>query len=466
MTVTVALRNVTKVFGPVTALSDVSLELHQGEVHVLLGENGAGKSTLVKILSGAHAADQGQLLIRGEEVRHHSPAHARNAGINVVLQDYSLAPALTVTENLFLGREIRRKGFLNRRAMRTEAAARLELVGGGIDPDAEVGSLPQAERQLVEIVKALVGKPGVLLLDEPTAAISEAEANRLFTIVDRLRDEGWAMLYITHRMEEVRRVGDRVSVLRDGRSVSSYLLEDVTDERLIRDMVGRDLSSIYPEKTAKTGEVLLSLDHVSTADGKVHDLSLSVRAGEIVAVAGLVGSGKSQLARLIAGLTPSNAGSVTVGGRRVTRPSPRAMAAAGVGFMPEDRRLEGLALGRSIEENITMEVSGDRSFSRVGLLRKGRLRALANELAEIVDIRPRNVEQESGALSGGNQQKLRRLCEQGAGVLMVSSDLEEVVGLADRVYVMNGGRIQVELTTTQINNEAVVAGAFGHAQAS
>jgi ABC-type sugar transport system ATPase subunit len=487
---------VTKRFAAVTALSDVSLGLYPGEVHVLLGENGAGKSTLVNILAASFSADEGRLLIRGHEVRHHSPANARREGINVVLQEFSLAPTLTVTENLFLGREVRRRGLLSRREMRTQAAEKLKAIGGGIDPAAEVGALPRAEQQLVEIVKALLGNPGVLLLDEPTAAISEAEANRLFGIVDRLKAEGWAVLYITHRMEEVRRLGDRVTVLRDGRSISTYRLDAVDDARLIRDMVGRDLSAVYPAKAVTTGQILLSLEQVSSTDGKVKNVSLDVRAGEIVGVAGLVGSGKSELAKLVVGMAASSAGSLSVCGQRFERPNPRTMMAAGIGFMPEDRRREALALERSVEENITLEVVGDRRYSPAGFTRTSRLRALAAELAERVDVRPRNVDREVGALSGGNQQKvvlaraltrerkvfvvaeptagvdvgarqeiysqMRLLCEGGAGVLMVSSDLEEVVGVADRVYVMNGGRIQAELIGDQINNEAVVAGAFGH----
>ncbi|MFD1211011.1 sugar ABC transporter ATP-binding protein [Arthrobacter sp. GCM10027362] len=493
----VSLSNIVKTFGAVRALNGMSLDLYPGEVHILLGENGAGKSTLVNILLGNYQPDSGKIIVRGSEVVHHSPAHARKLGINVVLQDFSLAPTLSVTENLFLGRELKTLGFVNHARMRSIAREKVGQLGGTIDPDAEVGTLPRAEQQLVEITKGLLGTPGILLLDEPTAAISEREADRLFKIIDRLRDEGWALLYITHRMEEVRRLGDRVTVMRDGRFISTHTLDEVSEEQLITDMVGRELAAVYPEKAEARGEPLLEVEDLSTADGKVAHASLRVCQGEIVAVAGLVGSGKSELAKAVLGLIPVSSGSVAVGGRKFTRPNPREMIQAGIGFMPEDRRREALALDLSVQENIALEINQAKTYSTFGLIHGSKIRSLAQALAERLDIRPRSVSAEARALSGGNQQKvvlaraltrdrkvfvvaeptsgvdvgarqeiyanLRKLCSDGAGVLMISSDLEEVVGLADRVYVMNGGRIQVELAGNQITNEAVVAGAFGHA---
>jgi ABC-type sugar transport system ATPase subunit len=230
----IALEGIVKQFGSVRALKGVDFALYAGEVHVLLGENGAGKSTLVNTILGTYIPDEGTITIRGKEIPHHNPAIARSSGINVVLQDFSLAPTLSVAENLFLGREPRKAGLVSQREMRSRSLELLERLGGGIDPTAEAGSLPRAEQQLVEIAKALVGIPGVLLLDEPTAAISEDESERLFTIVDSLRDEGWAILYITHRMEEVRRLGNRVSVMRDGATVSSYMLAEVEDDAALR----------------------------------------------------------------------------------------------------------------------------------------------------------------------------------------------------------------------------------------
>ena len=493
----VSLRDIVKTFGAVKALGGMSLDLYPGEVHILLGENGAGKSTLVSILLGNYQPDSGTITVRGSDVLHHSPAHARKLGINVVLQDFSLAPTLSVTENLFLGREVKKFGLVDNGKMKAIARDKIGQLGGEIDPEAECGSLPRAEQQLVEITKGLLGTPGILLLDEPTAAISEREADRLFKIIDRLRDEGWALLYITHRMEEVRRLGDRVTVMRDGRFISTNTLDELSEERLINDMVGRELAAVYPDKAENNGPPLLEVEDLSTADGKVTQASLRVCQGEIVAVAGLVGSGKSELAKAILGLLPLSSGHVLVGGKKYTRPNPRDMIQSGIGFMPEDRRREALALDLSVQENIALEVNRAKKYNTLGLIYGSKIRALAQALAKRLDIRPRSVTAEVRALSGGNQQKvvlaraltrdrsvfvvaeptsgvdvgarqeiyanLRKLCRDGAGVLMISSDLEEVVGLADRVYVMNGGRVQVELVGNQITNEAVVAGAFGHA---
>lgn len=492
----ISLAGIVKQFGAVRALKGVDFALYPGEVHVLLGENGAGKSTLVNTILGAYTPDEGTVTIRGKVVPHHNPAIARASGINVVLQDFSLAPTLSVAENLFLGRELLQGGFVSQKVMRHRAHGLLDRLGGRINPAAETGTLTRAEQQLVEIAKALVGTPGVMLLDEPTAAISDDESERLFAIVDSLREEGWAILYITHRMEEVRRLGDRVTVMRDGATVSSSMLDDVEDAQLLSDMVGRELSEIYPHKATKVGETLIEVIGVSSANSRVKDVSLTVRTGEIVGVAGLVGSGKSDLARMILGLEPTISGTYTIAGTSVRKPVPRRMLDTGIGFMPEDRRREALALERSVGENVTLEVVGTREYSPAGFLRIAALKAVATDLIERTDVRPPIPEREVGMLSGGNQQKvvlaraltkerrvfvvaeptagvdvgsrqqiyaqLRDLCDQGAGVLAVSSDLEELIGIADRVYVMNSGSITTELSGSQITPEAIVAGAFGH----
>ncbi|MFT4218982.1 MAG: sugar ABC transporter ATP-binding protein [Microbacterium sp.] len=496
----IALEGIVKQFGAVRALKGVDFALYPGEVHVLLGENGAGKSTLVNTILGTYTPDEGTVTIRGKTVPHHNPTIARASGINVVLQDFSLAPTLSVAENIFLGREPLRGGLVSQREMRGRTRGLLERLGGGIDPAAEAGSLARAEQQLVEIAKALVGNPGVMLLDEPTAAISDDESERLFTIVDSLREEGWAILYITHRMEEVRRLGNRVSVMRDGATVSSYMLDEVSDSRLLSDMVGRELNEVYPHKATEIGDTLIEIDGVASANSKVKGVSLTVRQGEIVGVAGLVGSGKSDLARMILGLEPTIEGSYTIAGTTVHKPAPRRMLDLGIGFMPEDRRREALSLQRSVAENITLEVVGTRAFSPLGFLRTGALATVAAGLVERTDVRPPIPEREVGMLSGGNQQKvvlaraltkerrvfvvaeptagvdvgsrqqiygqLRDLCDQGAGVLAISSDLEEIIGIADRIYVMNSGVITAELVGPQITPEAIVAGAFGHSGAA
>ena len=497
----VTLRNVSKHFGSVQALRDVSIDLHAGRVHVLLGENGAGKSTLVKTILGTYHPDTGEILIRGRTVGHHSPGLARREGINVVMQDFSLAPTLTVLDNLFLGREPGRLGVVRRSRMRAKAREAMALVGATFSLNAEVGSLPRSEQQLVEIMKAVMGVPGVLVLDEPTAALSEGEADRLFSIVDRLVAQDWAVLYITHRMAEIRRLGHQVTVLRGGRQIASHLVADVTDDHLVNQMVGREVSNIYPAKAdaATLGAEVLRLDRVSSANGKVRDLSLSVRAGEIVALAGLVGAGKGDVARVLSGLEPMAGGTVVANGYTTAHPRARRLIAHGVGYMSEDRKTESLALGLSVHDNLTLEAVSLPEHSRAGVLRLGALQRVSDDLIELLQIRPGDSRREVGLLSGGNQQKvvlgraltrdrrllivaeptsgvdvgarqqiyrtLRDLCANGTGILMVSSDLEEVVGLADRVYVMNSGSVTAELEGAAITAEAIVAGAFGHTAA-
>jgi ribose transport system ATP-binding protein len=493
----VSLRNISKRFGATLALSDVSLDLYAGEVHVLLGENGAGKSTLVKTILGTYQPDGGRLFIRGREATHHSPAHARKAGINVVMQDFSLAPTLSVQDNVFLGRQPGRFGFIRTDRMRAKARQTRELVGGTFSLSTEAGALPRSEQQLVEIMKAVMGEPGVLVLDEPTAALGEGESERLFSVVDRLITQGWAILYITHRMAEIRRVGTRVTVLRDGKYIFDHLVSEVSNERLVNEMVGRVVSTRYLEKSDEStmGETILELDGVSSANGKIKDVSLTVRRGEIVAIAGLVGAGKGDVVRILSGVEKMTSGAVRMGDYTTSSPKARALIARGVGYMSEDRKTESLALGLSVEDNLVLEAMNDKKNSRWGILSTRVLRRQATELMDMLDVRPREPRTEVGLLSGGNQQKvvlaraltkdrkllvaaeptsgvdvgarqqiyavLRDICSRGTGILLVSSDLEEVVGIADRVYVMNGGRITAELRGEEITDEAVVAGAFG-----
>jgi len=493
----IELVDVTKRFGANTALSNVSLTLVPGEVHVLLGENGAGKSTLVKTILGTYQADGGRLLIEGEEVTHHSPALARAAGINVVMQDFSLASTLSVMDNLFLGREETRAGVLDTAAMRQTTEQLLQTVGASFGPMAEVGSLPRSEQQLVEIMKAIMGEKGLVVFDEPTAALGDSEAERLFGIVDRLAAEGWAVLYITHRMAEIERLGDQVTVLRDGKWVATHAVREVSGEVLIRQMVGREISNAYPPKSSddQLGDVVLQLAHVTSANRKIRDISLNVRGGEVVAVAGLVGAGKGDLLRVLAGTERMSSGDVTVAGQRMNSPNARSLIRRGVGFMSEDRKTESLAQQLSIHDNLTLEITQDRRYARFGLLVLSELRRITRELLDRLEVRPRDPSTEVGLLSGGNQQKvvlaraltrartlfvvaeptagvdvgareliyqeLRTACAAGAGVLMISSDLDEVIGLADRVYVMHSGSIAAELQREQITDTAIINAAFG-----
>lgn len=496
------LRNATKRFGAVLALRDVSIELRAGECLVLLGENGAGKSTLVGALLGRHDLTAGQLLIRGEVVEHYSPHSARERGVRAVTQEFSLCESLPVYANLFVGQEIQRAGFRQKGRMRAEARRRLIEVDASFAETDIVSTLTRAEQQLVEICKAVTAgsEPGVILFDEPTAAISATEAEKLFQIIDRLKEAGWAVVYISHRMEELRRVGDRVAVLRDGRQVATHRLDEVADQQLINEMAGRELSALHPEKAAPAdlGDPVLSVDSLATRNGKVVDVSFELRAGEILGIGGLVGSGKGDVAGALFGVAPVARGTIVAAGEPLARPSARAMYARGFGFLAEDRKREGILPETSVATNVMVErLAVSRAFSRMGFQRKRKLLDAAARLIQEFDVRPAGASRMPiSQLSGGNQQKalvaralsthrkalvvveptagvdvgsrmeiyrqLRERCrDAGIGILLVSSDVEELVGMCDRVAVMNTGRITNVLQGPDITPDNIVAASFG-----
>jgi len=490
-----ALDHVWKFYGDFAALKDVSLVIRRGEVHVLLGENGAGKSTLVSLLIGTSLPDRGTLSIAGQVVTEHSPARARSLGINAVLQDFSLAPDLTVAENYFLGREITRGRLLRRGEMRERARQAIGMLGVPIDVATPVSRLGRAEQQILEIVRAIGGEPGALILDEPTATLSHEESARLFHIVEQLRAQNWAIVYITHRMEEVRRLGDVATVLRDGQQTGFHRLAEVSNDRLVQDMVGRPLTALYPRIAARHGEVALEVRQVSTADGRLDRVSLAVRFGEIVGLGGLVGCGKAELARVIFGLAPLGSGEVLRNGRIVAGRRPRQMLDDGLVYLPQDRRGEALALNRSIAENITIEVLRDERYAKYGILRTGPLRALVADVIERLGVKPRAPKRPVEQLSGGNQQKvvlgralgrprevyifdeptagidvgarqdfyvqIERLCAEGAAVLLITSDLQELIHIPHRIYVMHAGRMVAELPASEAAEDLVIACSFG-----
>lgn len=494
----IALRNIVKRYGSVTVLKQVSLALRPGEVHMLMGENGAGKSTLVGSLIGTVSPEEGEIALRGECVHHYDPAHARAAGINAVLQDFTLAPSLRVFENMFLGRELTAGGIRRVASMRRRAAEAFAELGVQMDVDRKIGRLSGGEQQIVEIASALLGEPGALLLDEPTAALSHDESEKLFTVVARLRSQGWAILYITHRMEEMRRLGDVVTVIRDGTVIGHHLLSEASDEQIIASMVGRELTSLYPTIAHNPGRVALQTDGLSSADGKLIDVTVQFRGGEVLGIGGLVGCGKSELVRACFGLQKLSGGSLTVEGQSVMSPTPRSMLGRGVVYLSQDRRGEALALSRSILDNIEIGLLSGPGYTRFGLLRKKRIRKAVSALVDKLDVRPRRLDLRVDALSGGNQQKvvigraltrdqqiyifdeptagvdvgarqeiyglMKQLCEQGATVVLVSSDLQELLNLSHRVVVMHRGRVQAELTGDDINEAAVVGASFGSAQ--
>nr|WP_062339755.1 sugar ABC transporter ATP-binding protein [Herbidospora sakaeratensis] len=484
-----ALREVSKSFGAVRALRGVSLDLAPGEAHALAGENGAGKSTLVKILSGVHRPDEGALLLDGEPVEFHGPADARAAGVAVIYQEPALFPDLSVAENVFMGRHPRRSfGRVDRRAMRTRALDLFSRLGVPLDPARPARGLSIADQQLVEIAKALSRDARVLVMDEPTAALSGPEVERLFGVARSLRDQGRAVLFVSHRLDEMFALCERVTTLRDGAVVATDVLADITPDDLVRRMVGRDLAALFPKQPTVPGEVALKVDRL-TREGVFTDVSFEVRAGEIVALAGLVGAGRSEVARAVFGVDRRDAGSVHVAGRPLRAGSPTEAMAAGVALVPEDRRQQGLVMDLSIERNIGL------TTLKWGLLSRAAERARATDWAIRLQVRYAGLTDAVTVLSGGNQQKvvlakwlarkprvlivdeptrgidvgtkaevhrlLSELAAEGLAVLMISSELPEVLGMADRVLVMHEGRLVADLPRAEATEERVVAAATG-----
>jgi ribose transport system ATP-binding protein len=481
------IEGVRKAFPGVVALDGVDFDLRRGEVHVLLGENGAGKSTLIKTLSGAHRPDEGRILVDGEEVTINSAQDAEKLGIATIYQEFNLVPDLTVAENIFLGRQPRRFGMIDRRRMETEAAELLERVGVPVSPRARVRELGIARLQMVEIAKALSLDARVLIMDEPTAVLTSEEVEKLFSIVRRLRADGVGVVFITHHLEEITALGDRVTVIRDGRSVGQVPASAPEDE-LVRLMVGRSIEQQYPRERVTAGEPLLRVEGL-TRDGVFHDVSFEVRAGEVVGVAGLVGAGRTEVVRAVFGADPYDAGTVAVDGAALRRHDVNAALEAGIGLIPEDRKGQGLVLDASVAENLGLVTL--RSSTKAGLVDRKGQRQAAGRIAEQLGVRMAGLDQQVRTLSGGNQQKvvigkwlladtrvlildeptrgidvgakveiyqlINELTAAGAAVLMVSSDLPEVLGMSDRVLVMAQGRIAGELPADEATQDAVMA---------
>ena len=486
------LEHATKAFAGVHALEDVSLELRAGEAHALVGENGAGKSTLVKILGGVHQPDAGALRIGGRQVVLAGPAEARDLGIAVIYQEPTLFPDLSVAENVFIGRQPLRRGRrIDRRAMETTLNEIFDRLGVRLDPERIARGLSIAEQQLVEIAKALSHEAKVVIMDEPTAALSPVEVERLFGVVATLRAHGTAVLFISHRLGEVFEICQRVTVLRDGRLVFSQGLEGLSPDDLVRAMVGRDVLARAHERH-QAGDRVLKIDRL-TREGVFLDVSFEVRAGEIVALAGLVGAGRSEVARAIFGIDRYDAGSVEVDGHALTRGSPTAAMAVGVGFVPEDRRQHGLVMELSIARNIAL--ASLWRLARAGLLSGRTERSFAADWAERLQVKYSRITSPVTFLSGGNQQKvvlakwlsrkpsllivdeptrgidvgtkaevhrlIASLARDGVAVLVISSELPEVLSLADRILVMHEGRLAAELTHDQATEQTIVAAATG-----
>ncbi|MER7370306.1 sugar ABC transporter ATP-binding protein [Nonomuraea wenchangensis] len=487
-----SLLQVSKAFGAVRAVREVSLELRAGEAHALAGENGAGKSTLVKILSGVHRPDSGRILLDGRPVEFAGPADAQRAGVAVIYQEPTLFPDLSVMENIFMGRQPRARLGLDRRAMRAATAELFGRLGVHLDPDRPARGLSIADQQLVEIAKALSRQARVLVMDEPTAALSGQEVARLFGVAGTLREQGVALLFISHRLEEIFELCQRVTTLRDGALVATDPIGDLTPDALVRRMVGRELEALFPKQDTTAGEVALSVRRL-TREGVFTDVSFEVRRGEIVALAGLVGAGRSEVARAVFGIDRWDAGAVEVDGRRLRPARPTAAMAAGLALVPEDRRQQGLVMDLSIERNIGL--AGLAALRRGPLISRLAERERARDWAVRLRLKFARLGDPVNVLSGGNQQKvvlakwlarrpsvlivdeptrgidvgtkaevhrlLSELAASGVAVLMISSELPEVLGMADRVLVMHEGRLVAELDRAEASEESVMAAATG-----
>ncbi|MFC4785583.1 sugar ABC transporter ATP-binding protein [Nocardioides sp. MAHUQ-72] len=482
------LRDVAKSFGSVVALRSGSLVVSPGSIHALVGENGAGKSTLVKIVAGVHRRDAGVFRLHGADVDFGSTAESKAAGVAVIYQEPTLFPDLSVTENIFMGRQPLGSGRrIDRAAMYAEAQSLFARLGVAIDPRRPAQGLSIADQQIIEIAKAISLDASVLIMDEPTAALSGVEVDRLFAVARSLRDEGRALVFISHRFDEVFDLCDTVTVMRDGDYVSTDAIADTSVELIVARMVGREVAELFPKTPAEIGDVVLEVDGLSST-GTFHDVSFSVRAGEIVGLAGLVGAGRSEIARAVFGVDRYDAGSVRVAGRDVHRHRPRAAIRAGMAFVPEDRRKQGLVTEGSVARNIAGVIR--RGLTHAGLLTTRDENRATGPWAARLEVKTAALDMKATTMSGGNQQKvvlakwlatqprlliideptrgidvgtkaevhrlLSDLAGQGLAILMISSELPEILGMADRVLVVCEGRITAELDRTEATPEAVM----------
>lgn len=486
--------HISKQYPGVRALDDVSFELKHGEVHALLGENGAGKSTLIKILSGVQTADQGEIRIEGQPVIIDSPQKAMDLGISTIYQEFNLVPYLSAAENIFLGREPQGAlpGFVDFKTLYRDAQQLLDRIRARFDVRTPVNRLSVAQQQMVEIAKALGRKTKILVMDEPTATLTEHEIEALFDLIRQLRSEGISVIYVSHRLEEIFEICDRATVLRDGRYVATRDVAELTREEIIRLMVGRELKEAIPKVKVEVGPPVLRVKNLNRK-GVLHDISLEVHRGEIVGLAGLVGSGRTETARAIFGADPIDSGVIEIEGKPVRIRSPRDAIRAGIGMVTEDRKQQGLVLGMPVRSNNTL--TNLQAVSTAGFIQMRQERGVAEKYREELSIKTPTIEQTVRNLSGGNQQKvvlakwlfagvkvlildeptrgidvrakseiyelMNELAARGVGILMISSELPEILGMSDRILVMHEGRIVGELSREEATQEKIMHLATG-----
>jgi ribose transport system ATP-binding protein len=487
--------NIIKSFPGVLALNDVNFDLDPGEVHALVGENGAGKSTLMKILSGAYQPDSGLIQINGKEIRIKNPHAAHEAGISIIYQEFNLIRHLSVAENIFLGQEpLGFAGFLDRKKILHETNQILQELGLTIHADALISQLSIAEQQMVEVAKALLYQSKILIMDEPTSALSSSEIETLFHSIRQLRHKNVGIIYISHRLDELFQIADRLTVLRDGNYIGTYKINEINKQKLIKMMANRDLKEYYPRKRPQPGSIVLEVSALNIS-GKLRDINFHLNRGEILGMAGLVGAGRTELARAIFGLNPIDSGTILINGHEIRIHSPQKAIRSGIGFLTEDRKQLGLVLKLSVKENISLP-NLDK-ISRKGFVKWREEKELAIRFVNDLAIKTPSIQQKVNFLSGGNQQKvvlskwiarhldiiifdeptrgidvaskveiyqlMNRLTEQGVGIIMISSELPEILGMSDRILVMKDGQIVAEFDTSEVDQEAILTKALGGA---
>ena len=488
------MRNISKQYPGVRALDDVSLSVEVGEIHALLGENGAGKSTMMKILAGAQSKDGGEILLNGAPVQIDSPQKAMSLGISIIYQEFNLVPYLSAGENIYLGREPRAAipGFVDFKKLYADAQVVLDKLGVKIDARAPVNTLSVAGQQMVEIAKATSKKSKIIVMDEPSATLTDHELRALFRLMLQLKSEGVSIVYISHRLEEIVEVCDRATIMRDGHHVATREVKDLTREEIIKLMVGRELKDAIPKVAAEQGEVALEVKHL-TRKGVLHDISFTVRKGEVLGIAGLVGAGRTETARVIFGADPMDSGNIEVFGQPVRIRSPQDAIKHGIGLVTEDRKQQGLVLGMVVRENTTL--ANLDFLSSLGFIRRGEERSVAEKYKTDLAIKTPTIEQTVHNLSGGNQQKvvlakwlftgskilifdeptrgidvgakaeiyklMNELAKNGVAIIMISSELPEVLGMSDRIIVMHEGRLTGELSRADATQEKIMHLATG-----
>jgi ribose transport system ATP-binding protein len=484
----VEMTDITKSFGGVHALKDVSFNVRPGQIHAMVGENGAGKSTLMKILSGAYQKDSGNIRIDGEEVNITNPHMGRKSGIAIIYQEFALAPDLTVAENIYLDHLGSRKGFINWSRLYRGAGEVIKSVGFDINPRSKVGDLTVAYRQVVEITKALSENAKILILDEPTAVLAPRETEQLFEVLKKLKQQDVSIIYISHRLDEIFRIADIVTVIKDGTVTGTVNPADVNTDDIISMMIGRQLTAMFPKRDCQIGEEVFGVENI-TRGREVRNVSFSVRAGEVLGVAGLVGAGRTETMRAIFGADPKDAGKITLDGRRLRIKSPTDAVRAGIGLLPEDRKEQGTILAMSVRKNVTMPSLWSR-FARFGFIKQTEEKKTTRDLIEKLAIKTNSTETDVTDLSGGNQQKvvlakwlgtccrviildeptrgvdvgakveiynlINELAGAGLAIIVISSEMMEVIGICDRALVMREGRIQGVLEKDELTEENIM----------